>query len=302
MDKVPVIINRSGGTAAASGESLHASLELAFTNNGFDASIELVDGSELQQAFAQFADAKMAEVKLIVVGGGDGTAASAAAALANTPTNMALLPLGTLNHLARDLSIPADLNEAVKLALEGKAKAIDLGNVNGHRFVNNASIGLYPSMVTRREEIRSQHKFPKWFASIFAAASALWHLPQHRLELDTGDGPQRLRTPLLFVGNNVYSLEAGEVGTRPSLSDGHFSVFAIKPRGRLALLWFGLRAIFGHANLSNDFIALGVYSQFTITSQRRSIDVGLDGEVCRLDLPLYFKIEPAALRVICPDS
>jgi hypothetical protein len=62
MDKVPVIINRSGGTAAASGESLHASLELAFTNNGFDASIELVDGSELQQAFAQFADATMAEV------------------------------------------------------------------------------------------------------------------------------------------------------------------------------------------------------------------------------------------------
>jgi diacylglycerol kinase family enzyme len=122
------------------------------------------------------------------------------------------------------------------------------------------------------------------------------------LELDTGEGPKRLRTPLLFVGNNVYSLEAGQVGTRPSLSDGHFSVFAIKPRGRLALLWFGLRAIFGHANLSNDFTALGVYSQFTITSKRHSIDVGLDGEVCRLEFPLCFKIEPEALRVICPDS
>jgi diacylglycerol kinase family enzyme len=152
MSKLPVIINRAGGSAAASGESLHDSLETAFTNNGGAASIELVDGKGLQQAFAQFSEAKM-----IVVGGGDGTAASAAGALAHTPTNLALLPLGTLNHLARDLSIPSDLNDAVKLALKGKAKAIDLGNVNEHRFVNNASIGLYPSMVTRREEIRDRH-------------------------------------------------------------------------------------------------------------------------------------------------
>ncbi|MEO6717333.1 MAG: diacylglycerol kinase family protein [Novosphingobium sp.] len=298
MATIPFVINRKAGTAAATGEDLSQQLESILASNGADATVELVDGDKLEEAISRAAKGKAR----IAIGGGDGTLASAAKALAGSSTAFALLPLGTLNHLARDLSIPADLEQAVELALKGTAKAIDLGNVNGHRFVNNASIGLYPSMVALREEYRDRYGLPKWLASIPAAWSALSQLRDYRLELDFGEGPQWVVTPLLFIGNNTYSLEAGQVGTRASLSEGNFSVFAIKRRSKLALAWCGLRAIAGRADLKNDFVAIGECAQLAVASQWQNHDVGLDGELVNLDFPLDFRIEPAALQVICPAS
>ena len=298
MANVPFIINRTAGAAAATGDDLAKQLDAILASSGVDATVELVDGDKLEETISRAAEGKAR----IAVGGGDGTIAAAAKALAGGSTALALLPLGTLNHLARDLAIPTDLNDAVEVALKGPSKAIDLGNVNGHRFVNNASIGLYPSMVAKREEYRERYGLPKWLASIPAIWSALAALRDFRLELDFGEGPQTVVTPLLFIGNNTYSLEAGQVGLRASLSAGHFSVFAIKRRSRLALTWCGLRAIAGRADLENDFIAIGEWSRLTVASRWQSHDVGIDGELCHLEFPLKFEIEPAVLRVICPAT
>jgi diacylglycerol kinase family enzyme len=296
---IRVLVNRAGGAAAAAGSDLADSLAAAFAAAGAEAQIQLLEGSEMCEAIREAAGEGR-----VVVAGGDGTAACAAEAIAGSDAELALLPLGTLNHLARDLTIPNAIEDAAKLAVEGEAVAIDLGQVNDHRFVNNASIGLYPFMVRHREGYRSRNGWPKWLASIPAAWDALSRLPHHRLRIDIGRGEKPLVTPLLFVGNNVYSLESGTVGSRASLRDGALSVYAVARRSRFALLWFGVRAMLGRVDRAIDFVALGECSSLTVTSPSRSglIDVALDGEIRRLSFPLRFEILPGALKIVSPPE
>ena len=85
-----------------------------------------------------------------MVGGGDGTISAAASALVGTETRLGILPLGTLNHFARDLGIPTKLEDAAKLIAERRDRKVDVAEMNGRIFINNSAIGLYPLLVVDR--------------------------------------------------------------------------------------------------------------------------------------------------------
>lgn len=290
---LPVIVNKNGGTAAKLGDKLDDTLAAAFEAAGTTADVQALDGGEVGDAII-----KAARTGRVVVAGGDGTAACAAQQLAGSDAELGLLPLGTLNHLARDLGLPDKLEEAAKVAATGKATAIDVAEVNGHVFVNNASIGLYPAMVRKREGLQEDKGWPKWLSAIPAAYAALERFPHHRLRVDLGQGEQSIVTPLLFVGNNIYSLEAGEIGQRESLTEGKLSVYAVSHRSRLSLLWFAARALVGKARHDVDFVTLGECETLKVSSTSNSIEIALDGEVQRLESPLEFRIRPGALNVV----
>ena len=275
------------------GEKLVPMLTAAFKAAGAGAEIEPLDGEDIPDAIK-----KAAKQGRVVVAGGDGTVSCAAQQLAGSDAELALLPLGTLNHLARDLGLPTDLEEAAKVAATGKATAIDVAEVNGQVFVNNASIGLYPLMVREREGLQDTKGWPKWLSTIPAAYAALERFPHHRLRVDLGKGERAIVTPLLFVGNNTYSLDAGELGQRASLTDGKLSVYAVAHRSRAKLLWFAARALIGRARHDVDFVTLGECETLTVWSSGDSIEIALDGEVQRIGSPLEFKIRPGALKVV----
>lgn len=291
--KLSVIVNKNGGTASKMGDKLVTTLAEAFKAAGVSAAIDPLDGKHVPKAIK--AAAKKGRV---VVAGGDGTVSCAAQQLAGSDIELALLPLGTLNHLARDLGLPTDLNEAAKVAATGKATAIDVADVNGKVFVNNASIGLYPLMVREREGLQDDKGWPKWLSTIPAAYAALERFPHHRLRVDLGKGERTIVTPLLFVGNNSYSLDAGELGQRASLTDGKLSVYAVAHRSRAKLLWFAARALVGRTRRDVDFVALGDCETLKVWSAGDSVEIALDGEVQRIDSPLEFKIRSGALKVV----
>ncbi|WP_296613117.1 diacylglycerol kinase family protein [Sphingomonas sp.] len=297
MKTLRVIVNKNGGTAAKMGDALIQELEKAFAKAGATAEVAALDGKQIPHAIEAAARSGR-----VTVAGGDGTAAGAAQILAGSDTELSLLPLGTLNHLARDLGIPADLSEAAKVAVNGQPTAIDVGEVNGQVFVNNASIGLYPLMVRKREGLRRARGWPKWLSTVPAALAVLERLPHHRLRLDWGKGERAIVTPLLFVGNNVYSLDRGEVGQRGSLTDGKLSVYAVAHRRRAALIWFAMRALVGRAERSLDFETLGECETLSVSSSSGSIEIALDGELRRIDSPLEFRIRAGALTVITPGE
>jgi diacylglycerol kinase family enzyme len=188
------------------------------------------------------------------------------------------------------------------LAVSGEARRIDIGTVNDIRFVNNASIGLYPSMVRNRETLRERHGWPKWFATIPAAWGTLSEFREHRMRLDLGDDERRVAAPLLFVGNNRYELDAGRVGCRASLAEGVLSVFVVAKHRRAQLIWFGLRAIVGRADPQADFVTLGDRRTLTVEIDDGPIEIALDGELRQLTSPLRFEIVPGALAVVCPPA
>jgi diacylglycerol kinase family enzyme len=138
----------------------------------------------------------------IVAAGGDGTMNGVAAALLGTETALGVLPLGTLNHFARDLNIPMDLEAAVANVFAGRVVRVDVGEVNGRPFLNNSSLGLYPSIVREREdEQRKGHG--KWVAFAEAVVFAIRHYSPLYVNLRTARQNQIAdRTPFIFVGNN----------------------------------------------------------------------------------------------------
>lgn len=290
-----VIVNRNGGTAAKMGDALPKTLKDAFAAAGATAEVALLEAKQIPEAIES-----AAKNGRVIVAGGDGTAAGAAQILAGSDTELGLLPLGTLNHLARDLGLPTEIEAAAAVAVNGQPTRIDVGEVNGHVFVNNASIGLYPLMVRKREGLQRAKGWPKWLSSLPAAFAVLERLPHHRLRLDWGQGERAIVTPLLFVGNNVYSLDRGEVGKRASLTDGKLAIYAVAHRRRAALIWFAIRTLAGRAERDLDFETLGECETLTVSSSSGSIEIALDGELKRLESPLEFRIRAGALTVITP--
>jgi diacylglycerol kinase family enzyme len=297
MARLPIIVNRNGGAAAKMGDTLVSTLEAAFAATGVTADVTAIEADQVPKAIE-----KAAASGRVIVAGGDGTAAAAAQILAGSATELGLVPLGTLNHLARDLGLPTDLKAAAAVAANGRPTRIDVGEVDGQVFVNNASIGLYPLMVRKRDGLQQAKGWPKWLSSVPAALAALERLPHHRLRVDWGRGERAIVTPLLFIGNNIYSLERGEVGTRATLTGGKLSVYAVARRRRIALIWFALRALAGRAQRDLDFETLGECETLTVRSSNDSIEIALDGEVHRMEAPLEFRIRPAALTVLVPPA
>ena len=296
-EPIPVVVNRHGGTAGRLGDRLRPTLEEAFATVGLMADIHLVEGKDIRETVRSHRNAT-----LVVVGGGDGTLGCAATELAGGSAALGILPLGTHNHLALALGVPAALPEAVKLFADPEIRAIDIVQVNGRCFVNNASIGLYPAMVEERDATRDRHRLPKWVAAIPASMTALRRLRHHRLRLRHEGGEVAVATPMLFVGNNRYSLDPGHLGERAVLDRGTMSVLAIGSHRRWSLIGFALRALAGRVDMAADFAEVAETATMTVEGRSRHVRVALDGEVVRLAMPLRFETLPCGLRVVVPPS
>lgn len=291
---LPVLINRSGGTAASLGGKLEQTVRDAFAATGGAIDLELLDAGDMADAIRSHGSAPV-----VAIGGGDGTLGNAAQVLRGMGSALAVLPLGTRNHLARALGVPLDLAEAARVAATGERRRIDLGRAGKRIFVNNASIGLYPRLVRERD----RRKLPKWLGTIPATWRVLRTMRAHHYALSV-DGERRVvRTPLLFIGNNHYSLEPGSLGERESLDDGTLSLCAVRAERPLQLIWLAFKVLIGLASEDQDFEDLAEAKSITIEvfgSGEGEIGVALDGEVARMALPLHFDILPAGLGVVAP--
>lgn len=290
-----VLINRGGGTAAADPEIADKVRE-ALGAADLDAEVELIDGNDCEvraRAVAERGD------PLVIVGGGDGTISAAASALVGSDTKLGILPLGTLNHFARDLGIPNDLNEAAKLIAVGKERSVDVAEMNGRIFINNSAIGLYPLMVVDRDVQRKRLGRSKRLAMLVASVRTLIRFNHQRLTLTVNDEKARVDTPLLFVGNNDYRLDIGAPGQRESMDDGRLCVLVMRKKTRMGLIAASIRALFDRAR-RDDVVRLDGVERLRVESHRSSLAVSLDGEVVRSEPPLDYRIRKQALRVIAP--
>jgi len=293
---VPVLLNRGGGALAAD-PALADRVAEALKGAGIDAEIELLSGGDCAvraRAVAERGDA------LLIVGGGDGTISAAASALVGTETKLGILPLGTLNHFARDLSIPADLDEAAKLIAGGKEQRVDVAEMGDRIFINNSAIGLYPLMVVDRDLQRKRLGRSKRLAMVVASLRMLVRFNHHRLTLTINEERTgRVDTPLLFVGNNDYRIDFGAPGERESLDDGELCVLVMRKKTRRGFLAASIRAFIGRSR-GDDMVRLEGVEKLRVSSHRSQLTASLDGEVVRAHTPLDYRIRKRALRVIAP--
>ncbi|MEO7242957.1 MAG: diacylglycerol kinase family protein, partial [Variovorax sp.] len=173
MKRLFVIVNASSGKGHD--QALADGLRGLFSAAGAAAEISLAHGGGEIASLVEAAIAQGAEI--VVAGGGDGTVSSVAAALAGSDITLGVLPLGTLNHFAKDLGLPLELDAAVRCIVAGQSTRVDVGEVNGRVFINNSSLGLYPDIVRERERQQKRIGRGKWPALLWASVSALRRYP-----------------------------------------------------------------------------------------------------------------------------
>jgi diacylglycerol kinase family enzyme len=222
--------------------------------------------------------------------GGDGTISSTAGILADTSSVLVPLPGGTLNHFSKDLGVPQDMETALSELHTWAQQKIDIASVNDHYFINNSSIGVYARSLETRDQLSG--KIAKWPAAAWATLKEVIQFRTYKIQLNN----KWHRTPLMFVGNNHYSLSSGKLGVRHKVNTGKLSIYIAKASSRLAIFRIGIGLLMGKkADLIEEKSVESI-----IRFKNKQVIVSVDGEKIRMTTPLTYRIHPGALNVLTP--
>jgi len=294
MRKIAAIINTGAGSF--SDETLLDQVRAAFGRRGVSARVLTSSGNNL---YSQARSLREEGFEVIAAGGGDGTVSSVASELVGSQASLGVLPLGTLNHFARDLGVPLDLEGAVSLICSGAPKAVDVGTVNGRTFINNSSLGLYPDQVRMR--LRWGKRIGKWPALVLASIAVLTRFRYLRVTAELNGKRIGRRCPMVLISNNEYRFEPGNLTKRERLDKGVLGVYLLNDEGRTGLLRIALHSLVFRLDEATSFESDRA-KEAIITTRRRRIRVALDGELYKLTPPLVYRSIPGGLRVIAPTE
>jgi diacylglycerol kinase family enzyme len=300
--KVLVLLNAGAGSIKrANSDDLEKRLRSGFQARGVETEVRLADGHEVAEMAHSFVSAKSPgdKPRILVVGGGDGTLGSAASAVAGTDVVLGVLPLGTLNHFARDLGLPNDLEAGMDIVAAGHVHEIDVAEMSGRVFLNNSSIGIYPFLVAERSAEQSRLGVGKFAALGPALVLTLKASSWQTVRISIEGNLQEVRTPCVFVGNNFYDLAA--LGHRGNLASGELSVYVVKRQSWWGLALLPFKVAFGLIDPVHDVELFRVQS-LEIRARRRRMRIAMDGETVDATTPLRYRIRPGALRVLAPVS
>src|SRR5687767_12592216 len=259
-------------------------------------SVRELDGHEVKRQVVD-AIAAVEGPAFLAVAGGDGTIRCAAGVVAGTDLALLPIPAGTRNHFAKEVGI-ATLEEAAAAAAGGVVTFIDIGEVNGEAFVNNANIGAYPRIVKERDVHVKVKRLSKQTATLVATWTQLRQL--HKFTV-TVDGDATYRAWMVFVGNGRYGTSLFDVAERESLDDGLLDVRILRADGRLARLRVIGRLLVGRADRS-PMAEFDAVESIELALNRPRVDVALDGEIVSMTSPLRFRCRAKALRVLVPPG
>jgi diacylglycerol kinase family enzyme len=287
---IPAFVNLESGSG-------HAARDALITAGGFD--VEPCDPESLDSHIEQ---AVRSGVDRVVVAGGDGTIAKAAAALVGKKTALAVVPGGTLNHFAKDHGIPTDPAEAVEISATGTTTSTDVAVVNGRVFLNTSSVGAYVVFVRARERLERYVGYR--LATLLAGLRLLGRVRPFTVELTLDGVSRRYRSALVFVGVGERELQLPAVGSRAENGRRGLHVIVVRGGTWARLIAAGLMAAFGgnEALTQGTLVDTYVVDECRIELRRALGFVAIDGELVAMTSPLVYRVERDALRLVVPPN
>lgn len=293
MQPILVIYNEGSGSSGA--PKLRGELEEAFADS--DVTFFAMGGvpSALEKAVKDIG----ARGGIAVAAGGDGTVNAVAACCYAAKVPLGVIPLGTFNYFARDLGIPTAFDKAVEVVKNGHLREASAAFAGEKMFLNNASFGLYATIIRNRENSNTRFGRYRLVALVSAVATLLGQHKYFSVQLKKDAEVVAHRTSMLFVGHNTMQLhnlgmEVAECADRHALA-----VVVLKPLRRLQmgrLLLFGMLKSLKREEKLVQYCA----TDFELTTPRAVVHGVIDGEILTLPGPLHFRIDPAALQVMVP--
>jgi len=234
----------------------------------------------------------------ILIAGGDGTLNAALVELIGSGIPVAVLPLGTANDLAHNLGVPTDPAAAVRIALDGPVRSVDVARVNGRLFLNVATLGLGPKVTSHlTKELKARLGFLGYPRALISAYRR--SRPFHVWITASGGQSMRLNCLHLAVGNGHYYGGGAVVTHHARLDDGLLHLLAVRPRPFWRLLLQAPMVLFGLHRAAPDSVAFD--ATWIRLETRHPKRISADGEILA-ETPAHFEIHPGALSIVVPPD
>jgi diacylglycerol kinase family enzyme len=288
-----VLANERAGLRGAAAREIGEQLARA----GVNARMRPVAPEDLEGALREV----VARSEVVAVCGGDGTLLAAAEVLAGGPGALVPVPTGTLNHFARRVGVES-VADAANALLAGRWEDVPVGIVDDRVFLNTATFGLYADVVRQRERLRPW--FTKWPAATLALVARLIRMRRLQVTLEVqGERLERF-TPLVWVGVGWGSFprvhQAPERRGEPDLE-----IVVLRPRGRFGVVGLSfrfLRHLMRRDRPVQDPALEVIHARSLLIHSAERIGVTMDGEVRRLEGPVFIGVVDRALRVAVGEA
>jgi diacylglycerol kinase family enzyme len=238
----------------------------------------------------------------VVVAGGDGTINAVAQAVLPGGLPLGVLPQGTFNFFGRCHGLPGgDAGEGARGLLDAREVEVQVGMVNERVFLVNASLGLYPDLLERREQDKRRFGRHRLVALLSGLRSLLGDYPDLRLSLREDGRTQSRRSTTLVVGNNRLQLDGIGIPQAGAVEHGKLVGIVLPPLPRWRMMLAAVRGLSGHLG-EVDAVDSFAFGELEATlPRRRRAKLAIDGEITRLALPLHFRVAPQPLRLLVPN-
>lgn len=299
MKRAHLIVNVKSGRGL--GAELPAMAQKVADENGVQLVVHAANTAEEFAAVIRRAVASAREDRgIVIAAGGDGTIRGVAQEAAHQDVDFAVVGIGTFNFFARGHQIPEDPEEALRLAMTGGTLPVRLGDINGHVFLINASMGRYAKSIRDREQ-NTRRFGRRRIVVIFSMIKAF--LRRDRLldvRMNVDGRIHHERTPMIFIGNNALQLRDLAFDVSRCMKRDLLAVVTVKPVRPIEMLrivWRGITKTIEKEENVESYCA----ADLEIATRRKSMDVALDGEIFHLQSPFRIKALPGALRMVVPQ-
>ncbi len=294
--RVAVVLNRESGAMAALGpEEVAAGLQRVLADHGVEASLECVPGAKVPAALER---AAASPAEAVLVGGGDGTVASAATLLAGQGKPLGVLPLGTFNLAARDLGVPLDWAEAAAALLEAPAVEVDALEIEGSLYLCVVMLGFYPALALGRPEYHGSWLVKTWRTALDVLRGAAQAARLDLVFTDEQGRVTRHRTRMALMVNNDYEDLFGLVPRRQSVDAGWFTTYISTHRTRWGMARAVLAWVLGRWKQEKEVTVFRCRRLRVEAVRHHRLPIMMDGELARLTLPLEIVLRPKALQML----
>lgn len=304
LKPLSLIYNEKSGFHAANKDEVYEQLMTCLTAYGyeiqaFEISSEANFNHLMEKVILRHQQAS--EAGVVVAAGGDGTLNAVAAQLMGTDIPMGIFPLGTFNYVARLLNIPLDLLKAAETIATGKIREVHVAQINDHIYLNNASLGLYPLFIQKRELYNQRFgRFP-----LNAYTSGLDVLIRDRkelkLEVEVDGKKYPVKTPLIFFGNNQLQLAEMNLRIAECAEKGKVAGVVVAKSDKRTLFKILWQLVRGSLDNAPDVYSFSA-DEVKVHSKRKKLTVALDGEIVEMQPPLKISVRKKALKIMVPND
>jgi diacylglycerol kinase (ATP) len=302
MRRSVLILNPTSGSsplAASQGspENSEEHILRALGEHGIEPEVLYTSEADPGSELARQATATGAE--LVIAAGGDGTLHAVAKGLATTRATLGIIPMGTMNNVARSLAIPEDIDAACAIIANGVTSLIDMGTINEQVFLEVAGIGLEAALFPAAEEIKRTGFWSTLHGIIQGFGTLLSFRPTRFVASFNGRRARRFRAVQISICNSPYYGARLQFAPRAVMDDGLLDVLIYRNFSKLEYIRHAISISRGQRALAPRVIQRRIKSMRLRAAE--PVPVHADGEAMGTT-PVFVNIQSGVLHVRVPQK